>query len=150
MAIRPVEELVTDRTLQDVLRNTTKGNYNASDLNRIEKWSRYLADTLIENGYYIVIETKTDWEIGLGKDKMTTEINRIKTNLQKLKDRFYVLSTTPAVPSTSDVSINYMKANDIEKIMVDIDNIITWLLDGLKYTNTFYAGQSLSPFNTIY
>lgn len=67
MATRPTEELIIDRTLSDVNNLRTKGNYNATDLNRVEKWCKYLMELLNEYGYYVSIETKTDWEIGLGK-----------------------------------------------------------------------------------
>ena len=120
MATRPTEELIIDRTLSDVNNLRTKGNYNATDLNRVEKWCKYLMELLSEYGYYVSIVTKTDWEIGLGKDRMFSEITRIKTNIQKLKDAFYVLPTTPEVPSVTDVSINYIKANNIEKILKDM------------------------------
>lgn len=149
MATRPEEPLIYDRTFNDVKRNTSKGNYNASDLNRIESWMEYLKELLHEYGYHTWFETKTDWEVGLGKPNMTTEINRIKTNLQKLKDCFYNIQGTPNVPSTSDVSINYSKANDIEKIMVDIDNLIPKIESAFRYADFLYAGEDLAMPNTI-
>ncbi len=141
MAVRPEEPLIYDRTLNDVRRNTSKGNYNASDLNRIESWMEYLKQLLSEYGYDTWFETKNDWEVGIGKPNMTTEINRIKKNLQKLKDVYFILQSTPNVPSTSDLSINYINANDIEKIMVDLDLLINNMSESLIYCGTVYCGE---------
>lgn len=141
MATRPEEELIIDRTLQDVNQNRTKGNYNASDLNRIETWMEYLKELLNEYGYYVTFITKTDWEIGIGKPNMTSEINRIKTNLQKLKDAYFVMQSTPEVPSTDRLSINYVEANDIEKIMVDIEFLIDKMAESFRYCGTEFCGE---------
>lgn len=143
MAIRPQEELIIDRTLSDVNNLRTKGNYNATDLNRVEAWCKYIMELLNEYGYYVFIETKTDWEIGLGKNRMFSEINRIKTNLQKLKDTFYVLQSTPQVPSTTDTSINYMKANDIEKLLYDVDFLISRIAPSYRYSGFLMSGDDL-------
>lgn len=146
---RPNQELIYDRTITDVRNNTNKGNYNASDLNRIESWCKYLSEVLNDNGYYTNIETYTDWEIGLGKENMTSHINRIKTNLETLKEKFYTLKSTPTT-DTSKTSINYIDANDMEKILFDIDYLIVKLQENFKYSNTFYSGTDLYlPFNTI-
>ncbi len=142
MATRPIDPLIYDRTLADVRTNTDKGNYNASDLNRIESWMQYLKELLAEYGYYANIQTKTDWVIGLGKPNMTTEINRIKTNLQTLKDVFYVRSTTPEVPSTTRVAINYVEANNIEQIINDIEYLINSMSQYFVYSGVSKSGQS--------
>lgn len=149
MATRPTEELIIDRTLSDVNNLRTKGNYNATDLNRVEKWCKYLMELLSEYGYYVSIVTKTDWEIGLGKDRMFSEITRIKTNIQKLKDAFYVLPTTPEVPSVTDVSINYIKANNIEKILKDMEYLAFQIDKSLRYADFMYAGDDLGMPDTI-
>lgn len=149
MAIRPSEPLITDRTYQDIARKTHKGNYNATDLNRIETWMQYLKELLAEYGYYANIQTKTDWEIGLGKDKMFSEINRIKTNLQTLRDVFYVRSTTPDTPSTTRVAINYVEANNIEQIMVDLEFLAGQIEKAFRYADFMYSGDDLGMPDTI-
>lgn len=143
MATRPTEPLIYDRTLSDVTSKRTKGNYNSSDLNRIEEWSEYLKNLLEEFGYHTSFVTKTDWEIGLGKPNMTSEINRIKNNLQKLKDTFYDIPGTPPVPSTDRLAINYVEANDIEKIMEDLDLYISKVESAFRYADFFIAGEDL-------
>ena len=123
MAIRPQSELVTDRTSQDVQRELTKGHLNVEDLNRIGEWQTYIRDLLNEYGYYVKINPKTDF-VKSDLTNMTTKINKIKNDLQSLKDAYYVLSTTPDVPSTERLAINYVELNNIEKILVDLDFLI--------------------------
>ena len=80
---------------------------------------------------------------------MTSQINRIKNNLQKLKDTFYDIPGTPLVPSTDRLAINYVEANNIEKIMLDIDNIIPKIEAAFRYADFLYAGEDLSNPNTV-
>jgi len=46
-----MESLIYDRTLSDITNLTRKGQYNASDLNRVESWTNYLNDKFNEMGY---------------------------------------------------------------------------------------------------
>jgi len=48
-----MESLIYDRTLSDITNLTSKGQYNASDLNRVESWTKYLNDKFNELGYRI-------------------------------------------------------------------------------------------------
>lgn len=143
MATRPLEELITDRTLADIKNKTAKGNFNASDFNRIEEWERYLADLLNEYGYHINIVTKTDWQVGWGRENMFSNIARIKNNLQALKNEYYAFSTTPNVPSPLDTSINYIKLNNIEKILIDLNYLIEKMSISFRYSGYFISGEDL-------
>ncbi len=142
MATRPIEPLITDRKLSDINNKTHKGNYNASDLNRVETWMEYLKELLNEYGYYVEFTTKTDWEISFGYN-MTSNIKRIKENLQNLKDTFYELPSTPDVPSTDRLSINYIEANNIEKIIYDIEYLILKIEPAYRFSNYLYSGEDI-------
>lgn len=74
---------------------------------------------------------------------MFSEINRIKTNIQKLKDAFYTMQNTPEVPSVTDVSINYIKANNIEKILFDIEFLISRITPAFRYSGFLMSGDDL-------
>lgn len=141
MATRPIEPLIIDRTARDVQLLNTKGNYNATDLNRVEEWCQYISDLLNEYGYYVSIVTKTDWTVGLGKPNMTSEINRIKTNIQSLIDAYVVMQSTPEVPSTTRLAINYQEANNIERILVDLEFLINNMAESFIYCGTVYCGE---------
>lgn len=140
MATRPINPLITDRKASDITNKTHKGNYNASDLNRVEEWCRYLADILNEYGYYINIETKTDWQISFGHN-MTSNIRRIKNNIIQIKEGFFYLSDIEIDPTK--LSINYQDANDLEKLMNDIDKSIGNMEKAFRYADFLIAGEDL-------
>lgn len=89
-----------------------KGSLNYTDLNRIEKNSRDIAQII-----NVSIDTpKVDWEmtdIPTQKDFL-----RIRDNVQKIRQSGYALENTPYTPI---LPLNrYEKINDIEKILHDI------------------------------
>ena len=141
MAIRPSEPLIYDRTLSDVNNDTDKGNYNDTDLNRVEAWSRYLADILKQYGYYVDIKTYTDWIIGLGKDKMQSHINRIRKNVKVIRDGFFYSS--PIDFDDEKTSVNYVDANNIEKLLYSIDHSISNMEKSFRYADFLVAGEDL-------
>ena len=118
----PEESLIFDRTLQDVKNATLKGQYNASDLNRVESWCDYLATELNTLGYDIQITTKTDW---VQTDmRAATEMERIRTNIKTIMQGYYYLTNISATAENFD----YIKANNWEKIL----NEIYWLMFGMS------------------
>lgn len=120
----PTERLIFDRTNQDVIDNEPKGQYNASDLNRVESWCRYLADELNSRGYSINITTKLDW---VQTDMRTaSEMERIRKNIMKLMTGYHYISRIYA----SAESFDYIKANNWEKILSEIYNMM-WRNDRL-------------------
>ena len=134
-----LEHLIFDRIPNDITAKNKKGYYNYNDLNRIEIWCKYLEHWINENHYYLNIETKTNW---CRNDFPTSsELERIRSNIQTLKDAYYTLNTTPVIPKT----LNYMtiyKANDIEKIMYDIDKILIHMCNNFIYCGITESAQS--------
>ena len=50
------EDLITDRTLEDVQNRTAKGHYNASDLNRVEHAVKEISELLTKEAYPVVYQ----------------------------------------------------------------------------------------------
>ena len=118
-----MKPLIFDRTNQDIINRTTKGYFNVEDINRVEEWSRYIADLLNSYGYEINISTKTDWEIS---DFLNiSQMERVRSNVKKIRDVYYSLETTPTIPTTLN-KFNYIKANEIERILYDIENVMAY------------------------
>lgn len=138
---KPESTLIYDRTIQDVARNLTKGNYNYTDLNRLEEWCSYLAELLKENGYYINITTYTDWNVGIGKEKMQSNMNRIRSNIKAIKDGFFYFSHIDF--DEAKTSVNYIDANKYEKLLANIDTSIANMIEGFRYANFLIAGDDL-------
>ena len=107
-----------------------RGAYNISDLNRVESKVEELRNRHIANGYPVeAIEIKT-WQ--KGDFLKRTDFEQYLNNLDILKTAYFIKMDTPVTPKVSDW-INYKIANDIEKILVDIENILNNMIASLLY-----------------
>lgn len=139
--------LITNRTIQDVNYAKTnqgsseqlKGSYNYTDLNRVGEWINYLAGLLAEMGYTNNIVARTDWSM--------TDIPNVD-NTGEYLDRLVqirailpvIYETTPSVPVDMQ-SFNYVKANDIEQILFDIDKLIAIMKNYFVHSGVANCGQ---------
>lgn len=100
------------------------GYYNASDLNRVEEWCKYLADELNSVGYNIQITTKRDWN---ASDLRTSaQMERIRGNIYAIMSGYHYITTI--YPNANQ--FDYNKANNWEKILWEIYNLM-WRNGGL-------------------
>lgn len=98
---------------KEIWRLGMRGALNATDLNRIEINTQYLANLLDVNG----LEIKRNWEI---KDIcLDADFNRILGNIDILKDQFCLdFEYEILLPETPDIPINdYEKLNQVEYIL---------------------------------
>lgn len=157
-----LENMITDRTYTDFQRwlflrnkgyaNMTeseraewgedmKGAYNASDLNRVGKALNYLYERLHTAGYIKpsdVFTAKTDWN---SNDIPTAEqfTHYIKA-VSIIRGAVAQFATTPQAPADTG-SLNYVEANNIEQIMLDVDKLITNMIDAQLNCGEIYAGE---------
>ena len=132
-----MDSLIFDRTNSDVRNKTSKGYYNYTDLNRIEEWTQYLAGVLVTAGYSIPTMTfKTDWS----KYDMPTEANmeRIRTNIKTLRQNYY---QGTAIYSNLK-KMTYQKANNIEKILNELNNFYESMVNSYVRCGVARMGQS--------
>lgn len=153
--------LVTDRTRADVtyvqtlakkIKNGTatedelaewnaaalKGSYNASDLNRVGAAMQYVAERINGYGYVVHVSPKTDW---MEEDTPTqSDMQRYLADLAVLRSTFAVLQSTPAVPADME-ALTYTEANNIEKILEDIDYLLTNTAKGWFYSGEVFSGE---------
>lgn len=131
-------QLIFDRVLSDVLNHAKKGYYNAEDLNRIEGITGTIAGKLTQLGLTVQLSNKSDWAMS---DFPTPEqCNRILSNIRLLLNTIPVGSETPELPESME-KIDYLKANDIEKILYDIDRLTDYVMANWRYSNDVYAGE---------
>lgn len=131
-----MENLIFDRTQNDVEQGTSKGYYNYTDLNRVEAWCEYLANLLTSYSYRVSITIKKDW--AMTDLPNTDDMERIRSNVDKIKIAFHAYTDVPE-------NLNYMtieKANAIEKILNEIDFLSKNMISYFRYSNTFHAGES--------
>ena len=88
----------------------TKGAYNYSDLNRVERAVAELSDL-----YGLNLETKTDW--GMWDIPTKSEMLRYITNIKKIRQAVMNLNDIAAAPDGMH-GLNYSDANNIEKILL--------------------------------
>lgn len=138
------EELIYDRTQADVdyVKNNPgsiellKGTYNYNDLNRIERVSKYLAGQLNTYNYSVQLTApKTDW---IMEDfPIEVELERIRQNVQRLKDAFVTFTMVPA----NMEKVTYQKANDLERVLHELDVLINNMIQSFIFSNEVYSGE---------
>lgn len=109
-----LDTLITDRTAADLAADLDKVYADYICLNRVEEACAYLAEI-----FGVEIETK-EWS---QEDFRTdTEMVRLRGNIQKLRDAYFVKTNTPNTPSKITYTSIY-QANDIEQILKDLGDM---------------------------
>lgn len=130
--------LITDRTRADVANQTEKGFYNASDLNRVGAAVEYIAGRFTALGYACPVTVKKDW---LTSDAPTaSQMEAYRQNIVTLRGQIAVMQSTPNAPA-SMAGLNYVKANNIEQILLDLDALIDKLIKSWYFSGELYAGE---------
>lgn len=131
-----MEELIFDRTQQDLENKTKKSFYNYTDLNRIELWCKYISEILNSYSYPVNIITKTNYL----RNNLPNEsdLERIRGNINTLQKAYFSFTQ---IPENLEY-MNWQKANDIEKILYEIDNIIKYMENNFVYCGVARCGQS--------
>ena len=80
-----------------------------------------------------------EWQEGdvLYRPQWTTYLD----NVQKLRDAYYTLAETGALPAPGD-KLNYTGANTIEKVLADIDLLLDGMKSSYRRCGTFRAGNN--------
>ena len=129
-----MENLIFDRTQLDLFNDTEKGNYNYTDLNRVEEWCEYVANRLNEYNYFVDIVVKTDWTM---LDFPTNaDMERIRNNVENMKKAYYSFKKVPDTLNKMDIN----KANAIEKILSEIDILLDKMIAEFRKCGTFNSG----------
>lgn len=157
-----VLDLITDRTQADVSRAKTlaskiwtkmtdeekseflsnmKGAYNASDFNRVEEAVSYIANRLIQAGYepYDTLGEKVYRKTG--DIPIPSQIETYLDKVGIIKNSMPNFPTTPNTPIFKGKTFTYEEANDIEKILIDIDKVITLAEYVPYYSGDIFAGE---------
>ena len=138
-----MEELIYDRTQEDVtyaLNNPSsslflKGAYNYTDLNRVEEWCQYIEQQLTLYSYPVSITTKTNWTMENFPSKV--QLKRIRDNVEELKNAFISFTSVP----DSLEKMTYQKANDLEKVLYELDTLINNMIASFYYSGEVFAGE---------
>ena len=133
--------LITDRTQQDVLLETPKGQYGPEDLNRVENAVAALAQNKKIFGDAFRLETKTDWERTsvFSPDKWPTQsqMERYLNNVYRLCE---ALEMQVVLPVTMQ-RLTWEGANQIEQALLQAQTRIEVVLQTLRYSGEIFAGE---------
>lgn len=156
-----IDTLIYDRTAADIarwldLRNKgysamtdseraewdagMKGAYNATDLNRVGAALNYLRDRLADARYMqkTLFTAKTDWA---ASDIPTPkELEDYLGFVAVIREALAQFATTPATPTYTG-GLDYQEANAIEKILVDVDQLITNAIASRYYCGELFCGE---------
>ena len=156
-----INTLITDRTQQDVaevkalaeaiksgtateeqvrqyLHVPQKGAYTYEDMNRVELAVMYVAERLFAFGYLSDLPTTREWSM---EDKPTdSDFAVYFLNVAKIREAIPVRDTTPQTP-TSILGFDIYKANALEQILVDVDQMLNEIQTTWFYSGDLYAGE---------
>lgn len=116
-----------------------KGAYNASDLNRVTEAVEYLATRI--RGYGNNLDALSGQGVWSMEDIPTSDsMRRYLDNVGLIRSSISVLPSTPVVPDDmEDLSVD--EANDIEKVLVDVDFLLNNMEAAWLYSGDIYSGE---------
>lgn len=152
--------LITDRTQSDVSRylylkskafsdmtaeeqlewlSDLKGAYNFTDMNRVDGAVDYIVERLRDVGSYIDgIKTYKLWS----REHLPTqkELEQYLNNISILRSQFVGVPSMPPMPSDMQM-FTHKEANDIEKILLEVDWLITKIAQSWFFSSEIYSGE---------
>lgn len=135
--------------IKELYNNGLKGCYNLSDIRRVYTFISNLILHLNENGYAPAIDVKTYLDNYIFDE---SDIKIYLENIQNLRECIAVLNTTPQTPNVNEW-INFNVANDIEKILFDITEILELVEQSRIYSGTISSSSNIllpqMPFSEV-
>lgn len=134
-------ENMTDAERAEWLAGNLKGSYHSADLNRVGTALNYLRDRLTEAGY-ITYQTaftaKTNWTIT--SIPTAADLTHYLKCVSTVREAMAQFETTPPAPINTG-ALNIDEANNIEKILIDVETLINNMLAARLYCGDVYAGE---------
>lgn len=115
-----------------------KGCYGHTDMNRVESAVEALSARLSELGYLYHPVVKTDWNLWSAPTKRDFE--RYLGNVATMRKLLKVYADTPMAPTTGN-RLDWNRANDIEKILSDIEKLADSMVQNRYYAGEIFAGE---------
>lgn len=155
-------EFITDRTQLDVLHwrqlrdkglakmteaeraewfsGTMKGAYNVSDLNRVGLALNVIRERLTATGYVsaTAYTARADWE--QGETLTAVDLAYYLKCVQIVRGAITQFKTTPPAPTDAE-ALDWQEANNIEKILLDINRIIDNLMAAFVFLGDRQSGE---------
>ena len=111
--------------------------YNISDVDRVVEHLIYVCEALdVTYEFTYFTKNKADF-----LDNFTKMLNALNSCRSKAQELHLIFNNTPTVPNIS--SYNYVSANNVEKILRDMEQLIWSIERDVLYSGTFYSGQEV-------
>lgn len=128
----------TEEQVRQYLEGINKGAYTYRDLNRVEDAVQYVATRLSDYGYLQAVPDIRVWAV---EDKPSeNDFARYFANVAMIRNAIAVWETTPAAPS-SVVGFDTSKANALEQILIDVDQILNLISDAWFFSGDIYSAE---------
>jgi hypothetical protein len=128
----------TEEQVQQYLNVHQKGAYTSEDLNRVEAAVDYVAKQLYEFGYLKQLPIIKFWSMESLPNK--ADLDRYFMNVGVIRTALPVWKTTPNAPTgVSGFDVN--KANDLEQILLDVEQILNYMKDAWFYSGDLYSSE---------
>ena len=128
----------TEEQVRQYLDVNHKGAYTYRDMNRVEDAVSYIATRLKEYGYLHALPPVRQWTV---TDKPNLEdFERYFGNIATLRGAILVWATTPEVPNSA-TGFDVNEANALERILVDVDQVINYMKAAWFFCGDLYAAE---------
>lgn len=115
-----------------------KGAYSYIDFNRVINAVKYLSEVLISYGYPNCITQQS--ALKASSTPVSTFVQTYIDNIAELKNKYYS-NVEGSLPTTSNW-LNYEKANYMEKVLQNIDDILIFSEKYYMRSGAFASGQN--------
>ena len=135
--------LVTDRTLEDVLSGNEKGVYAYTDLNRVEQAVANLCDLARSLDVLLQLDIKQNWQrpgaFSVEAWPVESQMQRYLGNVAEVLKGLDISAPLPR----SMADLNYKGANQIEQALVLAWERIMCVTQAFQYSGEVFAGEEL-------
>lgn len=115
-----------------------KGSYNFTDLNRVGGAMQYLSARFNSYGYSVSVSSRTNW--AMTDIPRQTDMETYLADVRTLRGVVAMLDTTPQTPESMAL-LDWSKANNIEKILVDVEDTLNRMQAAWFYAGDLFSGE---------
>lgn len=128
----------TEEQVLEYLNAHQKGAYTYEDLNRVELAVAYVSERLRSAGYPQF--NFSIWLWGVTDKPNESDLSRYFDNVARIRAVLPVWATTPEAPN-SVIGFDVSKANALEQILADVDQILNLVRDAWFYSGDLYLAE---------
>ena len=130
--------MATDEQKREYLDVNHKGAYNYRDMNRVEEAVNFVATELRDYGYLDTIPEQREWSVE--SIPTASDWDSYFGNVAAIRNAVTVWEDTPDAPR-SVIGFDVDKANALEQILVDVDDVLAHIKAAWFFSGDLYSGE---------